>query len=279
MAKYLYVGPVSREVLQAASNVARHELRLRLCCSEGQVGPNSYTGIRVTDLSWSHLHTHAERDHAGRDGKVLDAIERWNKIESRTMDGIHVHSYDLTTKPRVKCDERDVQIGPGEDDSRIMRCDKETSDWTGWVSFPAGPHIAGGQNVGVIDERLVASFRTRYPKARLRLHNADFMSRDQWRVAARLFDGINIAPMLGVLQSVAYITRATANGLDYTAWEKASYEDIARQLRWGVAHPSPRWYHVGHYHFDKIPWRDEVRVECVEMMTNTIQEIMTWLDP
>jgi len=282
MVEYLYVGPVSREVLEAASLVSGQcdpKGRLRLCCSDGQVGPDSYTGIRLTDLL-KHSHMHSERDHAGRAESIADAVKQWDKMDSTVMDGIHLHCFDVAAEEqacrlRDMCEERDVQIGPGEDDAFIMTLPKSPSDWEGWVSFPAGPRIAGGQNTGVIDEALVARFRHYYPKARLRLHNADFMSREQWRIAARLFDGINVAPMLGVVQSINYIAQATAQGLDCNAWLSYCVTDEHQLRRWQL--DRRMWYHVGHYHFDQIAWREDVRDGVVAYLTGVIREIMKWL--
>ena len=278
MADYLYVGPVSREVLEAAASI--NDRRLRLCCSEGQVGPDSYTGIKLTDLL-KYPRMHSERDHAGRNGAIANAAKQWDKIDSTVIDGIHLHVFDVVAEIeacRLRgdafCPEEDVQIGPGEDNSYLMTLPRDVSDWRGWVSFPAGPLVAGGRSNGAIDEALVAQFRAKFPRARLRLHNADFISREQWQIASKLFDGINVAPMLGAMQSSWYI-QGTMRGRDATTWRLACVEDSEQQERWALR--PWLWYHVGHYHFDQIAWRDEVKEQVIIYIANCIREVLSWL--
>jgi hypothetical protein len=272
----LYIGPVSTEVLEAAYAVKGD---IRLCCSEGQVGPKAYTGMTLDAFAearrvWSEKYARkliAERDHACRDGMHLRNVMFRDK---NYFDGFHFHSFNLAdavdTIEAPGHKQVAWQIGPGEDTSKPVI--NPVRLWYGWVSFPCGLEVTGGTNTGALDVTRINYYRKAMPHAKLRAHNADFMPRKMFRAVQALFDGVNIAPQLGVVQSLFYLTLSATYGYDIGAWIDACLGDKTQLSRWCVG--PAQWYHVGHYHFDQITFREEVRTQTVEVLAHFIQELV-----
>jgi hypothetical protein len=289
----LYVGPVSIEVLEAAY-AAKTQSEIRLCCSVGQVGPNAYTGLTlekfdalVREFRMKYKASlFAERDHLGRDQpddewfKSDGPVWQQEKLESKYFDGVHLHSYDLDAAIAAVHVEpfkssAEWQIGPGEDVSKpvhsLEKFDDAAKAWDGWVSAPFGPYIVGTQNEGRVNFDGIESYRRRFPRARLRCHACDYLPRRTLRAVMALCDGVNIAPQLGVAQSLWYLQHAKRYGRPINDWARASRFDTVQFGRWKLF--NEEWYGCGHYHFDRIPWRDEVREQVVEHLAKFIEEL------
>lgn len=283
----LYVGPVSMEVLDAVLLVNSEDVdaRVAICASVGQVSNASYTGISCAALKRrcerASNRPLLERDHLGRDAgddwltSDGPAWDQW-RGEAPFFDAWHFHHHDfealLDAVMPMPGNKSEWQIGPGEDARRSSPHPlRESRVWEGWVSAPLGPEIDGLTNASTLDFERAEQLRRAFPRAKIRCHACDYLPRRVLKAVKALCDGINVAPQLGVVQSTWYMQHAVQHGLDVSAWVDACLADERQLARWNLG--PARWYGVGHYHFDKISWRQDVDGPVIEHLARFIKEL------
>jgi hypothetical protein len=180
------------------------------------------------------------------------------------MDGCHLHTFQPEQAERWmnKYPEYKYQLGPGEDDSQPINlrlfdlpCE--------WISFPTGCLIDNLGNKGEFNRSWVIQHQ-RFGK-KIRGHNCDFLTIAKLCEVACVCNGYNIAPQLGTIQSSIYIYLAHVLGLSMDRWYQTCVGDQKNRKRWGFYRDAR--LACGHYHFDELGWRDEVRGEVTKMMT------------
>jgi hypothetical protein len=274
-----YFSPVSQEAMEAAYIV---EGEIGFCASIGQVGPNAYTGL--TDDRFALLRQHyskvygrevvAERDHLGRAGE--NSAEWIVRDIAHGFEECMLHIFDQAGLPSGVTGEMKLkwQIGPGEDDSREF-LDSALHGWAmpTWVSFPTGCLIEGLGNRGQLNLRRVYETRRYWPQLLIRAHNCDYLPAATIKQVKMFFDGMNIAPQVGCFQSCAYLIIARAMSLPIQEWEDACWADQDKIKRWGL---NERNFvqGMGHYHYDKIPWRQEFYTSVVERISGFMQWVI-----
>lgn len=280
----LWVSPVSREVLEAAWLVAaanRGELGIMASC--GQVGPGAYTGLTPERFDRDcYLLTRStgarppvQRDHLMKGGE--DPYHWLDRDLEHGFDGVHLHTVDPELALEIMDHYGDklwYEVGPGEDDSRPIPEDlwERTAARASWFSFPTGCRIDGLGNRGEFDAgRVIAMARAH--GVPVRAHNCDYLTSRQWREVAIVCDGLNVAPQLGVVQSAWYMQGALMAGLPTRDWVDACAADEKNLARW-CKEPWQTVVAVGHYHYDRVEWRDRVALSCVEFMVGYISALL-----
>jgi hypothetical protein len=265
----LWVSPVSYEIAEAARRVAMTRPGfIHWICSVNHVGDNAYTGFGYRE--W-HQFTrqcpvgmHCERDHLGKGNENL---REWiDRDLEEGFTGVHLHMHepdlDLFDDYHGKIN---LNLGPGEDDSRptdpaLWEAAKLYADW---VSPNTGCKIDAMTNVGEFDPGLLPDIGVK-----IRGHNCDYLRAGTLTRVSQHLHGVNIAPQFGVVQSLAYILKARAWGFPIKEWEEACWVDAAHNY-W-LEYEHQRVQAIGHYHFDKLPWREQVQESVTRYLTNVI---------
>lgn len=282
MKKRLYVSPITEEIVEAAHIVeASHPKRIGFCASVGQVGPGAYTGFeydvfcraRNAAMKRHDSTVILERDHLGRNG---ERFEEWvpRDIE-HGFDAFMLHVFEPSAALPILhdygYDVYEWQIGPGEDDSRPI--DESLWDATApfatWFSRPTGCLIQGLSNRGEFDPEVVSN------RVAFRGHNCDYLPELKLREVQRWCNGINVAPQIGVVQSLWYYMWAVSSGTDVREWLDACWADQKNAARWAKSPYDMPWA-VAHYHLDKLSpeLRDGVRNTCTRMLVGYITYLL-----
>lgn len=259
----IYVGAISEEAVEAAcyADVAG------ICASERQVSPRGYAMHEdrlAALLAPTGVRMRVERDHWHEPSWKLDLHPVWNAV--------HLHSFtrNKTLDDALRrYDSLQIQVGPGEDDSKPCAIQALASCETAWLSFPIGPRVFGARNY--IDRIEVPSFQ-HHVNTRIRMHNADYMP-DIWKqIAKRGKLTPNIAPQLGAVQSAVYLKRALQEGVDWSNWLSACLHDHNQRKRWN-APEAEALFALGHYHYSHLSeeFRHDCRRECVISLVECIQ--------
>lgn len=287
-----YFSPVSEEAMEAvyATAAACRELdhAFGFCASIGQVGPKNYTGL--TDSKFALLrryfereygvHVDAERDHLGRNGEnVHEYIDR-DAYFGFEECMLHTH-YDSEVEAAWYQGRRERmlwQVGPGEDDSKDLNITNKTltENQVRWFSFPTGCLIMGMGNRGEMNYDQIHAARRQLPVGvQLRAHNCDYLPQSMTQIVKKHFDGMNIAPQIGCIQSNAYSFLADSCSVDLTEWRAACLNDTVRQERWELI-PTEATRGIGHYHYDKLPekFRSSVRSLVLESLVVFMMRIV-----
>lgn len=278
----LYVSPVSVEAMRAAYHSgAVHGF----CASVGQVGPDAYTGLdmrtfaqlRVACEQETGRRIVVERDHLGRNGECM--TEWVERDVAYGFDGCMLHVHEPTHEVMMllgRYPAYEWQLGPGEDDSRKVSMALKKVMYAHpavrWVSAPTGCLIESLTNRGAFSPMLVRDYKTQTGKL-FRGHNCDYLNSAQLRAVRETCDGFNVAPQIGCVQSCFYLTTARSTGLPIREWEDACWRDAKNRARW-CRHEHQAVQAVGHYHFDKIPWRDMVRKTVTEELVSFMRGLV-----
>jgi len=268
--KYFF-SPLSDEIIDALVEI---DMPIGLVATVSQVGLHwpGYTGFSGPSLRKRVEGTKLKlfRDHLGRSGEDVFVAAQADSDNGWT--GVHLHTWadtDLASRLLSAFPNLEWEIGPGEDrptdELSMLRF------FTGlpkapnlkWLSFPTGCKIVEGMSNTnkVVWDRLRRMQDFGVP---LRAHNCDYL----WAKTLKSFigevQGINVAPALGVVQTLTTLRYAIELGVDVTNWQ----DRVMRAGHWKKwASDSARALIVtGHYCFDQIPseLRHVVRPRVIE---------------
>lgn len=270
-----YFSPISLEALDAIIRLC-DENNIGMCCSTGQVGPTSYTGISYEVLrarTFGH-NIAIERDHLGRNGE--DLTEWTERDIAHGFTGTMLHIFDQTEESKVlmsKYPTYEWQIGPGEDSSQPINDDLWKARQAVWHSFPTGCLIKGLGNTNDLHTGEISVHSSRHRGIKLRAHNCDYLPQETIKKIRLMFDGMNVAPQIGVVQSMFYLSIARKLSLPILHWENACWSDTKNQARWPCQNHQVTQT-VGHYHFSKIEWRYKYYEQVVDWLYNFMKGII-----
>lgn len=290
----LFLSPVSLEALDVILTCHDAGLGVHLICSTSQVCPvvngrKPYTGVtheRIAKEREKRPTLTCQRDHLGRGGEDL-----WEWVERDAALGFNgwmLHVFELTQDTIALIDRHRsdgfFELGPGEDDSRpvdqsmwALRCVDSEIDW---ASAPTGCLIDGMGNTGTRDWNAIRNALWDGRGLKQRAHNCDYLSVGALEAVARLYDGINIAPQLGCVQSCAYLGLAATSGIDVSRWMDACTEDAKNIARWSrrVGDIVPL---VGHYHYDALPdeFRERARPYVLRELRDFVESTYYIINP
>lgn len=236
----LLISPLSDQIMQAAY-ASCHEIGF--ICTIGQCGPEPYTGWtreRLTNRMRVLEQTYGKRipwfrDHLGKYNKTFERLCCIIDDDVRFgVEGVMIDCEDEKLALQVCAEFPDVrfEFGRGERGFYSFKTIPENAEW---VSWPCGMLINGLVNNNSPAFDIVTS-------RKFRAHNCDYATEEAIKQLRKYAHSIQIAPMLGVLESLIRLKSAMQHGIDYHAWWTACGGDIAK----------------GHYHFDLIP-----EVDCI----------------
>ena len=280
MSPYLWLSPVSHEVLEAILQVhCKNPGKIAMMCSCSHVSDAPYTGITYDTFARAraaYAPIEVERDHLGKNGENIREWVWRDYAEGFTGAMLHVFDPKDALPVMEEYGSKMVwNVGPGEDESRPIDpalWDK-TAGLATWFSFPMGPLINGMGNTGRFNIEPIQKSWSAHPDVYIRAHNCDYLTDSLLCMLAQHADGINIAPQLGCLQSLWYLNYAATHGLPIDCWAEECMGDTKNQERW----VKRAWEIVplcGHYHYASIPWRGKAWNECVAYLISAITRML-----
>ena len=117
---------------------------------------------------------------------------------------------------------------------------------------------------------------------KLKEHNADYLSKEDIKLREGIVDAMNIAPQLGVVQTIITLKKCLIYGIDFNVFLNEIYE----KKKW------MKWMHnntpdnkflcciiAGHYHFASESYKNlikqlELREDIKENITNEVMEVI-----
>lgn len=266
-----FIAPMSKEIVEATYALKKAGYDMGFCASTSHIGPQPYTGLtydkwadfREQMIAWYGVDIYLERDHLGRNGESFD--EWIPRDQAAGFNGFMLHVFEPSKALDVVSRYDSVwQIGPGEDDSQFIdpMLWERLRPHARWFSHPTGLLIQGLSNRGQCRLPSLSPFR---------MHNCDYLPVEKLNAFCGQWD-YNIAPQIGVIQSTIYAQIALREGLYIMDWLNAAWHNDAQARRWNLA-PFERTIGLGHYHFDRIAWRNDYYGEVVELLMKAIKRL------
>jgi hypothetical protein len=232
-------------------------------CGPGfKSGPEDYYETVETDIEagFDLIHVdfcHLQADHQEKLEKSKDLIKH---IQVRDKDMM----FEIGTDENVGTAEVDLARIENDIDFFLSFCNPE------FYVVQTGSLVKEINQVGNYDEALVEGIAAllHHKGIRLKEHNADYLFFGDLKQRRNIVDAINIAPMLGVLQTNYVLYRCLIHGFDTTDFLNKSYES-GRWKKWLYKNNNENKYlcslAAGHYVFSSDEYRYLIdRLERVE---------------
>ncbi len=117
---------------------------------------------------------------------------------------------------------------------------------------------------------------------KLKEHNADYLTKEQLDLRKNIVDSMNIAPQLGVVQTILVIKKCLVYGIDFSNFVEEVYEK-GKWRKWMYKSNPDKLlctFIAGHYHFSSEPYlkiirelkkREDIKEEIINSITEVIE--------
>lgn len=199
--------------------------------------------------------------------------------------------YCLSLQPSIR-----IEVGTDENAGttfgamNLQEIEKEIDFFTGFCTpefyvVQTGTLVKEINQVGNFNKEFIERIQNilKNRGVKLKEHNADYLSKDQIDSRNGIVDAMNIAPQLGVIQTMVTLQKCLSYGVDF----KEFIEEVYAGGRW------KKWMHdnseknkmlcvaiAGHYHFASDSYKKIIealssREDMKETIINEIMEVIT----